>query len=286
MKKLILFVLAFAIFSIGATQAHATTGGPTYVYYLKYNPADASLYYTEQSDSGRGCPPELKKISVVTGQASTVISCDDAESIDVPNGVETEIAGITDSFSDAAAINLEKNNIDIILTFAGEEKITDDYVLKNHFIAHVYQDGVSVGEFPVEGCSINQPFLFAGYALRGLNKKLVLLLSTKGDCMEGGYIRESLRVISATVKDRTPIAGSYKTRDPLVPSEDTLIVYSEESHRPSSTDPSPTPTPFPTPTTAPVTPVTSTDDTSEITIAIVAALFLIIGVILGHHAKK
>ena len=62
MNKLHIFSIVLGI-SVIVSPALATVGGPTFIHTLKYNPLDESVYYIQNSESGRGCPPGLMKIS-------------------------------------------------------------------------------------------------------------------------------------------------------------------------------------------------------------------------------
>jgi hypothetical protein len=283
MKKITLasLVVSASMF-LGTSPAIATVGGPTYVYDLKYDRTNASVYFTEMSESGRGCPPTLMKISLNSSETTTVISCDQTESLSTQE-VESEIRGITANFKDLTSINLSKNSMKIDVVFVNEEKIAnEDWVLKSHFMAKIYQNNILLAELPITGCSKDQPFTFGGYAIPGLNKKLILLLSTKGDCWEGGYTFETLRVINATILDRTLANNSYKTRGPLVPSEATLVVF-EKDH----TNNIPVITPTPTqPTTNVIIPEQPANNNSQLITALIVFAFTVLGVVLGYHIKR
>jgi hypothetical protein len=267
MKTILIVCTAVVTFIAGSQAAHATVGGPKYVYDLKYNPTDSSMYYTEQSYSGRGCPPELKKISLTNPQSSTVLSCDHLQSLSM-NDVNSEIYGITENFKSLTQINLVKNNIRIDLAYVKEEKIpNDEMVIKSYFNADIYQDNVHIGSFPIEGCDIEQPFLMAGYAVPGLNKKIIFLTSAKGDCWEGGYVYETLDAANVTIKDRSEISNSFKMNSPLTPNEGTILVYeqSQVSGKPAEN---------------------GEDKYNDTTLIIIAVTFLIIGIGTGFLVKR
>ncbi len=266
--------------SFGIRKAHATVGGPTYVYSLKYNPADASLYYTEQSEGGRGCLPILKKISLVSLEVSDVISCNQSEGLSLSD-VFTEINAVTKGFKDLTQISLAQNNIRIELTNPQTKKIpNDNYVINTLFTAQVYQNDTLIGEFPVSGCSADQTFLFGGYAFTSLNKKIALLLSTKGNCFEGGYIYESLHIINANVKDKSFVANYLKSEVPLVESSATLSPIYLENTKPNQEPIKNTP--------SNIIPTNNERNlnTSEIVIALIALIFLILGVVLGYAINR
>ncbi len=278
MNKVLIICFSLAVLLLGASHAHATVGGPTYVYDLKYNSADTSVYYTEISESGRGCPPILRKVSVATHTTKTVLSCDDTQELPIES-VEAEIEGTTAGFKNLTPISLTNNNVRITLIQTGVDTFdgVKDFS-RTFFTANIHQDDNFIGSIDIQGCDADQEFLFAGYAIPTLTKKVAIILSTKGDCFEGGYTYESLYIIDdVTVVDRTTV-GSQKTSSALRPSGATTI-----GQLPSSPMPEPTVTLI-TPTETPV--ATTSDNSSNITIALIAAAFLVIGVILGYHTKK
>jgi len=233
-KYILMVMFAMLVFSgvlVGTVQA--TVGGPTFIYDLRYNPQDESVYYTKVSESGRGCPPELMKISLVSGQSQVVFSCSDGEKLTASSGYEfslvaEEINKIVSNFNNLAQINLKKNKISIDVSFVDYKKYGPETneIQSANFIASVYQDNKKVIDLPITGCNLEQPFTFAGYAIPGFDKKIVLLLSTKGDCWEGGYTYESLYVVGGLDNlDKTSFSNDYKTASALTPNEGTLVVF-------------------------------------------------------------
>lgn len=228
-----LFLSLFFVWNI----VDATVGGPTYINNFKYNPKNESVYYIKYDHGGRGCPPVLEKISLVDGKVEKIYSCEQGEKIlniyrdneysFSISKVSEEINKITSSFKDLTPINLNKNNIDIDLQFIKSEKYDSDpeYIKNSVFNTIIYQNKNKVAENLISGCNIEQPFTFAGYAIPGFNKKIVILISTKGNCFEGGYLSESLMVVGGLEnldKNQLPF---YKGDEPLIPNEGTLTLY-------------------------------------------------------------
>ncbi|MEK7646461.1 MAG: hypothetical protein AAB381_02090 [Patescibacteria group bacterium] len=239
LRHLSIFILALSVYGIlSIHSAQATVGGPTYIGSFKYNKADESVYFTQLSLSGRGCPPVLQKISLVSGNIDTAFSCDQGEALysgnysDIQPKVLEEISKMISEYKDLTPLNLLKNNIAIDITFNKSETLESDptWIIHSLFTATVYQNGSKIDEFSIKGCNIEQPFTFAGYMIPGFEKKIVLLSSTKSDCFEGGYTGESLHVVSnVTLIDPTP-SNQYKHfESPLVPNEATLIVFEPET---------------------------------------------------------
>lgn len=225
-------VLSGILFTINS--AFATVGGPTYIYNFKYNPLNESVYYIAQDQGGRGCPPELFKLSLNTGKSQVDYSCDQGEKLEVQDtfsAVDAEINKITNSFKYLIPINLKTNRISVDVSFVDYEKLSPelDEVKNANFIASVYQDNKKIIDLPIKGCNLEQPFVFGGYTIPGFDKKIVLLLSTKGDCFEGGYINETLHVVGGVSNlDKTQLTNFYKDPEALVPNEGTLVVFEPE----------------------------------------------------------
>lgn len=225
------------LFWILAPHASATVGGPTTIGSFSYNPADESVYFMQFDFGGRGCPPILNKISLNTGKVETVYSCEQGSEFLSTQGtygdhlIYGEISKITEGFKPLQPISLKRNKIEIDVSFGSEQFIDDtDYVIGTTFDATLTQDGAKLSEFAINGCNLDQPFVFQGYDLPGFEKKIVLLISTKEDCFEGGYTRETLQIIPGISNiDRTRLSNSYKYSDSLAPNESTLIVYEEDS---------------------------------------------------------
>ena len=228
MRKIYIFSFILLGVLFFASNAFATVGGPIFIYDFKYNPVDESVYYIEKSEGGRGCPPELLKISLNSGKSQVVYSCDEGEKL---VGGNNAINKIIQNFKDLTPINLKENRISIDISFVNYEKMSpeDDWIKNANFIASVYQDNKKIIDFPISGCNLKQPFLFAGYAIPGFDKKIVLLLSTKGDCWEGGYTYETLHVVGGVNNlNKTNLTNFYKGSSALVPNEGTLMVFESE----------------------------------------------------------
>lgn len=235
--SLALITCTFALI-LFPSPASATVGGPTYIGSFMYNNANESIYYIERSDGGRGCPPELKKVSLVSEKIDTVFSCSQGESLqgnDYTNNYQlamVEITKLTNGFKDLTPVSLTKNTIRIDVDFVKTETLDSepDWILKTHFLAKVYQNNKKIDEFQIAGCNLDQPFTFAGYAIPGFEKKIALLSSTKGNCFEGGYTIERLSIIGGVnVQDGTHTGGYKSIETPLVPSESTLVVFEHDT---------------------------------------------------------
>lgn len=281
-------LFAFIIASSLPTISHATTGGPTYIYSFKYNPANESVYFVQQNESGRGCPPELLKMSLSTGKTDVVFSCSQGESLISANSatgvasVTTAINNIVKDFKDLTPISLPKNNIAIDVNFVKSEKLspTDNWIARSQFTAEVSQDANKITDVLIVGCASDQPFVFAGYAIPGFEKRIVLLLSTKGDCFEGGYTNETLYSIgNINHLDRTQANDSWKTASPLVPSAATLVVFERDNMSTNAT--ATNNNQVDTATTTAAAQSAESNSYPQIFLAVAAIIGAIIGFILG-----
>jgi hypothetical protein len=282
----LIFIFTLSLFPID--QVSATVGGPTYIHTFKYNPKDESVYFIQNDMGGRGCPPVLFKISLATGKEQAAFSCDQGEALREKNNfdesvVTTEINNIIANFKDLTPIHLKNNKISIDVNFVKSETYDDPYsdaqwIQSSTFNAAVYQDDKNIAELAIQGCNKDQPFTFAGYAVPGFEKKIVLLLSTKGDCFEGGYIDETLYVVGGIENlNKFYSTNTYKGPSALTPSEETLVVFEADTVRNT------------------VNNATSTNETiddtikkdySTITIITIAIAAIIAGVFLGRMTKK
>lgn len=194
--------------------------------------------------------------------------------------VSTEINRITKDFRPLTPFNLKNNNISVDINFINEENYSPEIneVVKRNFSASVYQNGLKIDEFKITGCNLNQPFIFQGYIIPGFEKKIILLLSTRGNCFEGGYIDENLYVVGGVNNlDKTPLTNFYKDSSALAPNEGSLVVFESDK---VSNEITKTPTEIQVPTS------TEQQKFPTMTLIIVAALSLIIGTIIGTVSSK
>ncbi len=241
MKLKILLVIVFGLFI--TNSALATVGGEVTISDFKYNPKDESVYFVKNNFGGKGCPPELLKLSLNTGKTDVAFSCDQGEKLsqsanwqEGQNIVGQELNKITKDFKLLNSLNFKKNNISIKVSFSSEEKYPEfNEVERRQFLAEVYQNNVKVGDFKVPGCNLDQPFTFQGYSIPGFDKRIAILSSAKGDCFEGGYIDEYLFSLTGFSNlDKTTVSNYYKSSSPLVPNEGNLVVYSVQNKSNSS----------------------------------------------------
>jgi hypothetical protein len=236
MNKQIKNIFSVFIFIIISTlipsSANATVGGPTTINDFKYNHADESIYYIVNSYSGRGCPPMLYKMGLVSKQIEVVYSCDEGEEFTTNNpkaSIYSQFNEITGNFKYLPTINLKNNDISIDVNYIGEGN-TNPVGMSKKVKVVVYQNEKKIDEFETTACNLEQPFIFEGYEIPGFEKKIMLLMSAKRDCFEGGYVVESLHVINGINGiNRTGRTNLYKGNDILSPDESSLIVFEKYS---------------------------------------------------------
>lgn len=235
--SIFLLILTISIFT--TTKVNATVGGETVIWDFKYNPVDESVYYMNANYGGRGCPPELMKTSLNSEKSTVVFSCNQAEKLGFEK-VNSEINKITQDFKPLTTLNLKANNISMDIKFVKSENYSSEVneIMRRYFTASIYQNGKKIKELPITGCSLDQPFTFQGYSILGFNKKIIMIISAKGDCFEGGYISERLYVVGGVDNlDKTPSGNFFKTTSPLTPNEGNLVVYNLSTKKITSDTP-------------------------------------------------
>lgn len=231
MKKVIVGMFLFTMFFAGTV--HATVGGPTFVYNLKYNPQDESVYYIKVSESGRGCPPEIMKLPLVSGVGSVFFGCVEAEKLLYEKlnkdyeSLKTFTNNMISGYKDLKELNLSANNIDIDVDYLRDDTYgeTEKYVYNKTHDVYVYQNGIKVNTFQMQSCLVDMPITFAGYIIPGFNNKIVIVASGGGDCVEGPYVYETVKIVSGVQVDYKQAAPvSSKTSGTLIASDKTLTV--------------------------------------------------------------
>jgi hypothetical protein len=238
--KIILACFVFIIITtFTPNQTNATVGGPTTINEFKYNRTDESIYYILNSYSGRGCPPMLYKLGLISEKNEVVYSCSEGEEFlqgNPQSSVYTQFNEITNGFKNLAPIHLKNNNIAIDVNYMGEGE-TNPVAESKKIEVVVYQNGNKIDEFQTTSCNLEQPFIFEGYEIPGFEKKIILLMSAKRNCNEGGYIGETIHVINNISNlDRTRRTNFYKTQNELAPDESSLIVFEPDTIKTDTID--------------------------------------------------
>ena len=264
-------------FSVSVTLA--TVGGPTLVYDLKFDSKTNSVYYTVGEGGGKGCPPELRAISLDTNTPKVIYSCDDGlNQYGYEQGQKEKIDSFTSTFSMLRPINLRKNIITVSIDVSGVETSPDSsYVMQTNFVANIFQDGVKKISIPFSGCNADQPLIVDGYGVTGIQDKILLLFSGKRDCFEGGYVGETVHLVSGLrIFDGSPIYESKNT-SPLVPHTGSIVAYFKETPVDN----------FPTPEPVDQLQIPNEVKGYPLVILVISSAFtLLVGVLLGKWKRK
>jgi len=235
MNKPYLFFVTLVVLFI-ANSASATVGGPVYISSLVFNGQDNSIYYMINDYGGRGCPLIINKINLSTLKNSEIKSCDQVEK-EFPYSEENIQKynqfreNIFKNLPFVGSISLKKNNIDINVKFLSKH-IENDSVSWSKFRATLFQDKKEIGQIDFNGCAKDQPHVFEGYIIPN-SSSMALLISNIGDCFEGGYIKESLRVIkNVKFYDKNLIRG-YKADSATELNSGNMVVYAENEEAPT-----------------------------------------------------
>lgn len=228
-KVLLILVSAIFSFSIPVENAQATVGGPTYISAIASK--DNAVYYTVNDGGGRGCPAIIHRVDLATRQDTEVKSCDEFER----EFSETEegrqkysqfIADTYQSLSYLGSVSLKKNNIAVRVD-AVSERAEGDMMYWTEFRATISQNSKVIAEVPFRGCSKDQPHIFEGYMIPDTDA-MAVLISNKGDCFEGGYVKEHLSVIKGIQYYDTNIIRGFKQESATEPNLGNVVVYASQ----------------------------------------------------------
>lgn len=226
-------LLALMLFALPET-VFATVGGPTYVSQIAYDAANKAVYYLESDMGGRGCPPIVHTVDVAEIKDREIKTCDDVFA-EFFNGNQDDeqkyqqfISETYQSFPYLGSVSLEKNRISVRVETLGE-RVENGEKFWTDFRATLTQDNREIGKLDFRGCSADQPHVFEGYRIPGTDA-MAMLISNKGDCFEGGYVRERLFIIKGVTYHDTNIVRSFKAEAPTEPNTGNLIVRATSSH--------------------------------------------------------
>jgi hypothetical protein len=231
MKKINYVLLLVSIifsFSIMTERAFATVGGPTYISSIASNVENNSVYYTVHSNGGSGCPPSIHRVDLITLADSELKSCRqfEQEFSFTEEGLQKYSQFMADTYQDLpylGSVSLKKNNIDITVEFLSEH-LEEGSVFWREFRATMIQDNKQVAKIDFRGCAQDQPHVFEGYRIPN-SDMMAILISNKGDCFEGGYLKEVLHIIKGVKYYDTNVVRSFKEESATEPNLANLIVH-------------------------------------------------------------
>src|SRR3989344_7225608 len=229
-NHILLSMLVLTVFSLLASSAEvsATVGGPTYISGIAHSASGNSVYYIENDYGGKGCPPIIHSVNVTNARDVEVKTCDEVFQQFFSDGdnENTYRQFITDTYKNLSylgSVSLEKNNIDITVEFLSEHVELGE-VFWSDFHAKITQDNKEVARLNFRGCNKDQPNVFEGYRIPDTDS-MVILISNKGDCFEGGYVHESLSIIKGIKYYDTNIIRSIKEASATEPNLGNRVVY-------------------------------------------------------------
>lgn len=204
---IILLFLFISLVSFNSI-ANATVGGPTYIHSVQTDSQGKEVIYQTEDLGGRGCPPEIFSINIQTGAKNVLIDCDDTENFDAI----TNMAKLEETLAKFPIIlnriDLLKNGISAVSKVVAEEKYDESKgnFGKTDFSVDILQDGTKKETFTYSGCTPGQPQVIEGYDIPN-STSIALVLSTKGDCFEGGYSMDRIFIVPNVKKtDTTPLS--------------------------------------------------------------------------------
>jgi hypothetical protein len=292
-KHLSLLVIILSVFSllILSEKVLATVGGPTYISEIAYNSSNNSVYYLENDYGGKGCPPVIHQINLTNNQDTEVKTCDQVFQEYFKNYSEENnqkyrqfISNFYKNLSYIGSVSLKKNNIGVSVDSLSE-RVEAGEKYSTEFRAILTQDNKEVAKIDFRGCDKEQPHIFEGYRIPN-SDAIAVLISNKGDCFEGGYIRETLHLVKGIKYHDTNIVRGFKEAAATEPNLGNMIVYasSKDVVNNNNTDNS-------TNTSTNQSEVTQSDQQTQsknlITVSILIGIVaLIVGILLGYLIGK
>lgn len=216
----------------------ATVGGPTYLSQIAYKASDNSVYYLESDMGGKGCPSIIHSISLATNKDVEVKTCDEVfqQFFSGESGEQKYSQFITDTYQSLpylGSVSLKNNNIAVRVEVLSE-RIENGEKYWTEFRATLTQDNKEVAKLDFRGCAEDQPHIFEGYGIPNTDA-MAILISNKGDCFEGGYVKENLSVVKGIKYYDTNIIRSVKGNGATEPNTGNMVVYATAS--PTSSTP-------------------------------------------------
>lgn len=223
----IIFGLIFSGLAL-ASSVHATVGGPTYIDRVGYDALADQVYFLVNTQSGRGCPPEIMSVDVKSKQVIDVMNCDQIEKKYgySSEGYNTFVDDTFKNLTHLSALDFRRNGISVDVTYVGEHR-NDEYNVSSDFRADFYQNGKRIDSASYVGCYEDEPHVVHGYLIPETDA-FAVIISRIGDCFEGGYSEDSLFIIhGGKIVDPSPVPPPMDSSAPQVFRGD-LVVYADE----------------------------------------------------------
>ncbi len=230
-RRYILSVISALLCLLIAGNAYATVGGSTTIDRLSYSSQENSLYYRVDDKGGRGCPPLIEKLDLMTKVRTQLKTCDEIlpeyfKEQESQNSYDTYVQNIFRDLEAVRRIKLASNGISVVVEYMGEQSL-DEYNKVSSFQARVFQGNQQKGQIDYMGCHQDQPHVFSGYIIPNTTI-LALLVSRVGDCIEGGYTKEDVYLIDhVTLPDSEYVMVPNLSSQPGVYRGD-LVVYAQK----------------------------------------------------------
>ncbi len=195
-KKILFVFVIVSIYLSNPNTSQATVGGPEYISNIQGKNGSTEIIYEINSYSGRGCRPTIVTEDTVTGIKKILLPCDKSEKLSDNDFLIEEEVLLSGYPTVLDRIDLNKNKITAVITSAIEEKYdpSNGKFGKTDFDVDIYQDGVRKTSIKYQGCKPDQSHVINGYRMLN-NKSIVLVVSTIGDCFEGGYTEQRIFVV-------------------------------------------------------------------------------------------
>lgn len=231
-KYLSLSIIILSVFSllILSEKVFAAVEGPTYISEIAYNASNDSVYYLKTHYDGKGCPPVIHQVNLTNSQDTEVKTCDEVFQ-EYFNGYSEKsdqkyrqfIFNFYKNLSYIGSVSLKKNNINVSVSTLSE-RVENGGKYWTEFRATVTQDNKEIAKIDFRGCDKEQPHTFEGYKIPNSNT-MAILISNKGDCFEGGYIRESIYIIKGIKYYDTNVVRGFKEASATEPNSGNMIVF-------------------------------------------------------------
>ncbi len=234
--KKILFVFAIlSVYLCNPNTSEATVGGPIYISNIQGKNGSTEIIYEINSYSGRGCRPTIVTQDAITGIKKELLSCNESEKLSDNDFLIEEEVLLSGYPTVLDRIDLNKNKISAVITSAIEEKYdaSKGNFGGTDFSVDIYQDSVKKATITYKGCKPNQPQVINGYRMLN-NKGIVFVVSTIGDCFEGGYTEQRVYIVNdIAILDSKPLpivnnAEAIVDHGSLIPSSKEVVKNDEK----------------------------------------------------------